>query len=128
MYPIAPFGLASGWLAQSICLSPASAQPLIRQRDDIVMDPLLQLLDLLSRCLCGEHALGLGHGSIGHCCRERESGINPSIAPVQEAGKGALAGGPLPTCSPWLCQAHRTGRVAKACTGEGRRKHFYNGL
>lgn len=42
---------------------------LVRQRDDIVVDARLQLLDLLGRCLGGEDALRLGHRRIRHCCR-----------------------------------------------------------
>lgn len=48
---------------------PGLAPVLVCQRDDIVVDPLLQLLDLLGRGLGGEHSLRLGHRSIGHCCR-----------------------------------------------------------
>lgn len=59
-------------LAGAVLPVPARCGPgpvLVRQRDDIVVDARLQLLDLLGCCLCGEHALGLGHRCIRHCCR-----------------------------------------------------------
>ena len=66
----------------SLSISQACHQVLICQRDDIVVDSLLQLLDLLSRCLRGEHALCLSHGSISHCCKE---------APVMRWGSADLS-------------------------------------
>lgn len=43
---------------------------IIGQGDDVVLDALvLQLLDVFRHCLlCAKYALGLGHGSISHCC------------------------------------------------------------
>lgn len=50
------------------CCQPAQhGAALVRQRDDIVVDARLQLLDLLGCRLGGEDALGLGHGRICHC-------------------------------------------------------------
>lgn len=40
---------------------------LVRQRDDIIVDARLQLLDLLSRCLGREDSLCLHHRCICHC-------------------------------------------------------------
>lgn len=50
------------------CPARCGAGPvLVRQRDDIVVDARLQLLDLLGCCLGGEDALCLGHRRIRHC-------------------------------------------------------------
>lgn len=62
----------------------------IGQGDDVVLDALvLQLLNVFRHCLlCAKQALGLGHGSISHCCQGRgkygeleaqELGPNPAL-------------------------------------------------
>lgn len=47
----------------------------IREGYDVVLDALmLQLLNVVRHCLLrAKQALGLGHGSIGHRCREGEA-------------------------------------------------------
>lgn len=72
---------------------------LICQRDDIVVDSLLQLLDLLSRCLRGKHALCLSHGSVSHCCREGASVTtwgSAKISPHRITGTGVGRGASSP--------------------------------
>ena len=56
-----------------LCWAPG-ARSVIAQGDDVVFDALvLQLLDVFGhRLLCAKEALGLGHGSVGHCCRGGE--------------------------------------------------------
>lgn len=48
------------------------------QGDDVVLDALvLQLLNVFRHCLfCAKQALGLGHGSISHCCQGGESMVS----------------------------------------------------
>lgn len=69
---------------------PGLAPVLVRQRDDIVVDPLLQLLDLLGRRLGSEHALCLRHRSISHCCR----GEGGQCLPARGQGRGGGCPGP----------------------------------
>ena len=54
-----------------VCVAPWGS--VIGQGDDVVLDALvLQLLDVLRHCLlCAKQALGLGHGSVSHCCQRR---------------------------------------------------------
>lgn len=83
--PPSPGGLAS---------NPGSVSgpqgSVIGQGDDVVLDALvLQLLNVFRHCLlCAKQALGLGHGSISHCCQGRgkygeleaqELGPNPAL-------------------------------------------------
>lgn len=64
--------LLAGAAAAGAAACPARCGPgpvLVRQRDDIVVDARLQLLDLLGCRLGSEDALCLGHRCIRHCCR-----------------------------------------------------------
>lgn len=64
----------------------------IGQGDDVVLDALvLQLLDVFRHCfLCAKQALGLGHGSIGHCCRRGGKDGEPEAPEVRPGSRAPM--------------------------------------